>query len=268
MQKYKIVASKSQKKYTIVLSADSETQAKEKLHKDGYSVLSIQEIEGKDIDGKKFIFQVEQDGDIKNGVIVGKDIFKVYKKLVDDLSYNVIYLYPEGDEAHENAQKKQKIMQELKKWYALQEKKKKITSEKTAWGERSFYMKKQLDSTYELIDLVVEKFDILFSERKKYDIDDQTFSKIQEIYEKLIHIKSSTNLVKLKEVWELALAKIAQIELERVESDKNKESRELLKNTNSLLKKIWSSQQFIEKDKDIKRMISEFFCSIVRELFI
>lgn len=144
MQKYKIVASKSQKKYTIVLSADSETQAKEKLHKDGYSVLSIQEVEGKDIDGKKFIFQVEQDGDIKNGVIVGKDIFKVYKKLVDDLSYNVIFLYPEWDEAHENAQKKQKIMQELKKWYALQEKKKENKQWKDSRRRKKFLYEKTI----------------------------------------------------------------------------------------------------------------------------
>jgi type II secretory pathway component PulF len=70
MQKYKIVASKSQKKYTVILSADSETEAKEKLHKDGYSVLSISKLTSKDIDGQKFLFQVEKDGEIKNGVII------------------------------------------------------------------------------------------------------------------------------------------------------------------------------------------------------
>jgi DNA-dependent RNA polymerase auxiliary subunit epsilon len=43
MQKYKIVASKSQKRYTLVLSADSESHAREKIHKDGYSILSIED---------------------------------------------------------------------------------------------------------------------------------------------------------------------------------------------------------------------------------
>lgn len=261
MQKYKIVASKSQKKYTIVLSADSESEAKEKLHKENYSILSISEVDDKAIDGHKFIFQVELDGNIKNGVIVGKDIFKVYKKLRNDLGYNVIFLYPEGDEAHENAEKKAKIMEELKKWYELQEKKVKIKEEKKA-GEQRFYMKKQLDSTYALIDLVVEKFDKLFNDRKQYNIDDETFAKIQDVYEKLVHIKWSTNLVKLREIWELALTKIAQIELERVETNKNTKSRELLKETNILLKKIGSNRQFIEKDKDFKRMIWEIFQQI------
>jgi DNA-dependent RNA polymerase auxiliary subunit epsilon len=44
MQKYKVVASKSQKKYTLIISADSESQAKEKLHNDAYSILSIQKV--------------------------------------------------------------------------------------------------------------------------------------------------------------------------------------------------------------------------------
>jgi len=61
MQKYKIVASKSQKKYTLVLSADSETEAKEKLHKEGYSILSVVLYdEEKAIQGKKFLFQIQK----------------------------------------------------------------------------------------------------------------------------------------------------------------------------------------------------------------
>jgi len=116
MLKYKIVASKSQKKYTLVISADSESQAKEKLHKDGYSILSIEEFSGTDIKWKKFLFQIQKDGEIKNGVIVWKDIFKIYVKLVDELWYDVIFLYPEWDEAHSNAQKKQEIISELKNW--------------------------------------------------------------------------------------------------------------------------------------------------------
>jgi hypothetical protein len=31
------------------------------------------------------LFQIEKDGEIKNGVIIGKDIFKVYIKLRDEL---------------------------------------------------------------------------------------------------------------------------------------------------------------------------------------
>lgn len=86
MQKYKVVASKSQKKYTLIISADSESEAKEKLHSDGYSILSLHLVSGEEIEGKKFLFQIQkEDGNIKNGVIIGEDILKVYMKLTQDL---------------------------------------------------------------------------------------------------------------------------------------------------------------------------------------
>ncbi len=265
MQKYKIIASKSQKKYTIIVSADSESEAKEQLHKENYSILSISKLTNKDIQGQKFIFQVEHSGNIKNGVIVGKDIFKVYIKLKDDLWYNVIFLYPEGDEAHANAEKKQKIIRELERWYEIQKKQGKIKEEKKN-KEQSFYLKKQLDETYILIEKVLKKFDLFFNERTRYKIDDETFRKMEQIYERLLHIKGSTNLSQLKKIGELALIKIAQIELDSVEKEKDEESRKLLKNTNNLLKEIWSNKQFIESNKDFKK-IFQWFISQIQGIF-
>ena len=265
MQKFKVTASKNQKKYTLVLSAESETEAREKAHKEWYSILGVSEVTDTEIKGQKFIFQVEQDGDIRNGVIVGKDLFKVYMKLKDDLGYHLICLYPEWDEAHTNSEKKQAIMQELEQWYELQ-KKKELIMKNSEKSDENFYLKKKLDHVYGLIARAIKKFDVLFNERQKFKIDDETFSKLQAVYEKLIHIKNSTNLSKLQEIWELALVKIAEIELRSIEEWKNNESRELLKQTNDLLKKIGSDRQFIEKDKDIKRMISSTISQIQKAL--
>lgn len=260
MQKYKIVASKSQKKYTIILSADSEVQAKEKLHEDGYSILSISKLQNKDIEGGKFLFQVEKEWDIKNGIIVWEDIFKVYVKLIEELEYNVISLYPEWDEAHTNAEKKQKIIEQLRRWYDLQKKELKEKAKKNE-SERSFYLKKELDKTSALVEWVIEKFNVIFAKKQEFNIDEETFVKLEIIYEKLLHIKWSTNLVKLKEIWELALTKLAQIELESVEKNKTDESRKYLQHTNELLKELWSNRQFIEHDKDFKRIFIESLLS-------
>jgi len=266
MQKYKIVASKSQKKYTLVLSADSESQAKERLHKDGYSILSVVEYtEEKKISGKKFLFQVQKDGDIKNGVIVWDDIFKAYIKLRDDLWYDVLSIYPEGDEAHTNAQKKQEIITELKNGYDIKKKEISIKKEEKK-SEESFYMKKKLDETYKLIDAAVNKFDSVFNNRAQYDISEDMFFKLEKVYEKLLHIKGSTNIIKLREIWELALIKIWEIELQALESTKDRESRKLLQETNTLLKKIGSGAQFIEEDRDIKKKISNFFHDFIDSL--
>ncbi len=259
MKKYKIVASKSQKKYTIILSADSEAQVKEKIHKEGYSILTIGEVEDNAVSGNKFLFQVEKNGEVKNGVIVGTDILKVYVKLRKELEYNVLSLYPEGDEAHTNAEKKQKIIDDLKTWYDLQ---KGSVEQKFQNTDESFYLKKQLEETYKLIENVLAKFEYVFSHRDVYNIDDATLEKLQNVYNKLVHIKSSTNLEKLKEVWELALIKIAKLELASVETKKDEKSRELLKSTNSLLKELGSREHFIERDKDVRRMVSEAFMSL------
>ncbi len=266
MQKYKVVASKSQKKYTLVLSADSESQVKEKLHKEDYSILSVALYdESKDITGGKFLFQIQKDGEIKNGVIVWKDIFKVYVKLRDELWYDVLFIYPEWDEAHTNAAKKQEIISELRNWYDIQKKQIKVKQEEKQ-AEENFYMKKRLDETYKLIKSAVSKFDNIFSNKAQYNIDDDTFYKLEKVYEKLIHIKWSTNIVKLREIWELALVKIWEVELKSVEATKNKESRELLKETNQLLKKIGSSNQFIEADKDFKRKIINLWRDFIASL--
>lgn len=262
MSKYKIVASKSQKKYTLIISADSEIEAKEKLHKDGYSILTIHPTEeDSEIIGNKFLFQIENNGEIKNWIIIGIDIFKVYIKLKDELGYNIIFLYPEWDEAHNSAEKKQKIMDQLIYGYEMQKKTLKLKEQKQK-AEESFYLKKQLDDTYKLIEKVVQKIEHIIHEKENYTASSETFEKLEKVYESLIHIKGSTNLSKLKEIGELALLKVGQIELQSLEKKKDLASRELVKNTNELLKKIGSKEQFIEHDKDFKRIFQEFFAPI------
>ena len=265
MQKYKIVASKSQKKYTLIISADSESDARDRIHKEWYSILGSSVASEKEILWKKFIFQVEKEGKIKNGVIVGKDIFKVYMKLRDELEYNIICLYPEWDEAHSDAQKKQKIMHQLEQWYLLQQQK--VSGKKNLKKkEDNFYLKKELDTVAKLVASVIKKLDTLMSKSEIYNIDQEKLWKLQQLYNKLIHIKGSTNLSKLKEIGELALIKVWEIELQSIEQDKNQKSSVLLHETNDLLKQIGSDQHFIEKDKDIKRMIREAFSDLKKTL--
>jgi hypothetical protein len=65
MQKYKITASKSQKKYSFVLSAENEKLAKERIHKNGYSILTVELFDEKDISRATFIFEGEKAGELK-----------------------------------------------------------------------------------------------------------------------------------------------------------------------------------------------------------
>ncbi|NDK10060.1 hypothetical protein GW846_04720 [Candidatus Gracilibacteria bacterium] len=261
MQKYKIVASKSQKKYTIIVSADSQAEAKEKLHKESYSILSISEVTKSDIEGQKFIFQIETQGNIKNGIIVGKDIFKVYVKLRDEMGYKVIFLYPEGDEAHNNAEKKQKIIDQLEHGFELQKETIKSQDIKKD-NDETFIFKKEIQQTHDLVEKVLSKIDVILTDSKYAGLNPDFKLKLESIYEKLLHLRKSTNIVKLRDISELALQKIGEIELKVVESNKDSESRDLLQGTNDLLKKLGSHKKFIEADKDIKKIIMSFFSDL------
>jgi hypothetical protein len=60
MPKYKITASKSQKKYTFVLNAENEKLARERIHNDGYSILESELFNESNIKRNTFIFKAEK----------------------------------------------------------------------------------------------------------------------------------------------------------------------------------------------------------------
>ena len=266
MQKYKILVSKWGKKYTLILSAINEIQARERVHKEWYSILNIESVDEWSIVGHKYFFEGEKDGSIKKGKILWDDIFKAYLKLRKDLWYNVKVLYTEKDETL-TWEEKEKIMKELEeeynifvwktkktKWKKLKEEIEKNREDKKQLG--NFYLKKELDETYKLIDFVLEKIKPIIIGEEELDLNIEQKEKINDIYNSIIKLKKTTNISKLKEIWELALLKIWKLELANLEKKQDKNSRELLKDTNKLLKKIGSKQQFIEKSKDIKEILS------------
>ena len=258
--------SKWGKKYTLILSAINEIQARERVHKEWYSILNIESVDEWSIVGHKYFFEGEKDGSIKKGKILWDDIFKAYLKLRKDLWYNVKVLYTEKDETL-TWEEKEKIMKELEeeynifvwktkktKWKKLKEEIEKNREDKKQLG--NFYLKKELDETYKLIDFVLEKIKPIIIGEEELDLNIEQKEKIKDIYNSIIKLKKTTNISKLKEIWELALLKIWKLELANLEKKQDKNSRELLKDTNKLLKKIGSKQQFIEKSKDIKEILS------------
>ena len=258
MNKFKISASKGQKKYSLVLTAASEKQAKERVHSEGYSILSISAITDADISWNKFFFSWTLNGKTKSWTIIWDDIFKIYVKLKDDLWYTISELYPEADKDL-SPEEKSKILQNLDSSYSHESrgkksepkkrKKQSITEKKSLEG---FHMKKELDETYAMIDTVIQKLQSLIVNPKI--TDESKKQKLTDVYNSIIKIKKSTNIEKLKQVGEAALLKIWEIELQTLEQSKNERSKKLLSETNKLLKQVWSNTQFREKNKDIKHL--------------
>jgi len=96
--KYKVSVSKGQKKYSIVLSADSDVLAKKKVHDEWYSILGVQKIDEGKIEWHKFLFEaIDKKWVSKKWKVVAEDPFKVYVKLKEWLWYDVKFLFWEED---------------------------------------------------------------------------------------------------------------------------------------------------------------------------
>ncbi len=269
MQKYKITASKSQKKYTFVVSEENEKLAKKKVHDDWYSILSVEIFDESNTQRLAFVFEAEKDSQIKKWKVVWDDIFKIYLKLRDWMWYNIKKLYSTKDE---NKTQKEKDIQlkEIeeqynyfsalnKKWNKKEEKKQDIVKENI--NIDNFYLKKELEETYKLIDHVLKKLNNLLV-NQEYFIEDTKKEKLKTLYNSLVKIKSSTNISKLREVWEAALLKVWEIELKSLEKSKDEKWEQLLEETNKLLKQIWSEEKFIPENRDIKKQINKVFSII------
>ncbi|MDC0505994.1 hypothetical protein OAN96_00185 [Candidatus Gracilibacteria bacterium] len=265
MQKFKISVSKDQKKYTLVLNAQNEIEARDKVHKQGYSILSVSTISDQEITGHQYHFEATLDGEVKRGKVVGEDIFKIYVKLRKDLGYNVTAIFSSTDKDLPVDEKK-KILRDLETSYyihlGIKSDKKSDKQEAPKSNLEGFHMRKDLEETYKLIDFVLKKLEGIMKQYQFYGLDDLGLDKIKNTYNSIVKIKKTTNISKLRETGEKALMKIGSIELRSIERDKNIEQRELLSQTNELLKKIGSNQRFIEQNKDFKKIAARVFGEI------
>lgn len=270
MQNYKLSVTKNGKKYNIIFKAENEKLARERVHKEWYSILSIEQNNQRDELWNVFIFSAyTKEWELKHWKIIWDDIFKVYVKLRKNLEYDVKSLFSEEDKIS-SVEEKNKIIKDLEEEYNLfyewknkesvDEIRDKIEVEKQENKPiDNFYLKKELEEVYKLIDFVLLKLQNLISKTDAIEIDLEQIEKLKVIYNSIIKIKKSTNLSKLREIWELALLKIWRIELNEVEKTQKDNIKNLLKQTNILLKKIWSKQTFIEKNKDVWYIINNFF---------
>lgn len=274
MPKFKIAVSKNQKKYTIILQSDSEREARDKIHNEWYSILNMHEIWNEELQWKKFIFEAYKWFELKKWKVIWNDIFKVYLKLTDWLWYQIKKLYSESDKDLSEEKKERdlkmlesqyKIFKETKEQKKLE---KKIKHIKNKVEEKSnidnFYIKKDLEETQKLIWHVILKLKNILEKNILVDLDIDRKEKLKTIYNNIIKIKSTTNISKLRQIWEKALLKIWELEIENLEKNKDKKSEILLKATNTLLKKLGSSKQYVPKEKNLKYIITEFFLDIKR----
>ncbi len=278
MQIFKAFVSKETKKYNYIIKANSEIEAKDKLHKEGYSILSLKKIDKIEDSWKKFVFKARLNWIDKSWAVIAKDIFKVYYKLVDWLKYEILEIYPE-EEKNITEEEKSNLLNDLKEQYKIfkefntDEKKIKKVVKKYEKKENfdsktheTFYMHKELTKTHKIVEMVLNKLKEFIDKKIILDLNSDKLESLWWIYNNFVKVKKSTNIIKLKQIWELALIKIWNILIEEIEKYKNLENykkiekyRLELKNINILLKKVESKQVLKEKKLSFFKLLRNFF---------
>lgn len=269
MKKFKVEISKWLNKYNLIRKQESEMLLREELHKEGFSILSIIEVVDVKISKNNFLFEINKNWLIQKWTIVSNDIFKAYLKIKDELKYDLVYIY---NDENTTLEEKQKIIHEIKEQYRIylttnkkDINKKEILEEKQKSIEENidnFQMKKELDETYKIIDKVLVKINYFLNQENDEYLTFEKKEKLKEIYYVVIRLKSSTNISKLRQVWELALTKIWELEIQILENKKSQEYESLVLETNKLLREVWSKKTFIQKEKDVGYILTNFVKNI------
>ncbi len=269
---FKAVCSKWNQKLTLSLSASNIDEARSLLHGQGYSIMEIQEAtpDSKGTiwnNSNFFYFDAYINGQLKSWKIQSLDVFKAYKKLVDDLGYNILYIYTTEGMSEEQ---KKIITAKVKDGYIMYkrslgidvESSSKVINEKEEqMAEISPQVLKELEHYNNIIDSTIEKLQNLILKYHK-TITPEKKQEFENIENTLVQSKWSSNLWRIKIVVENALTTLWRVEADLIKGWVDSEKEKLLQETNSLLKQIWSSER-IESDatssKDIVKSVTNFF---------
>lgn len=262
---FQAIASKANKKLTLSLTANNIEDARAILHGQGYSIMELREntvwVAPVDIKTNFFYFDIRVNWQIKTGKIQSDDVFKSYKKLVDDLWYDVVYIYT--NEWMQEEQKKV-ITAKVRDSYRMYKQsvgenidEVKFTKDEMELQEISPEVLRQveqygiiIDSTIEDIqNLILKYHNILSLDRK---------SELEDIMRTLVQTKWSSNIWKIKLVVENSLKTVGEIKLDLVKTGKEEEKKKFLQETNALLKQIGSNDRIeVTQKNDIWKSITD-----------
>lgn len=267
---FQAICSKWNRKLTLSLTASNIEEARSILHGQGYSIMELREFNETDIESKWnfFYFDIRMNGQIKTGKIQSEDIFKSYKKLIDDLEYDVVYIYTnEGmpEEQKKIITAKVRDSYRLYKqslWENIDEKKMEKTDEERDVSQVSVQMLREIEKYTLISESTIEKIQNLFL---KYHntISPEQKNALEKLEQSLLQVKWASNLAKIKMIVEEALKKVGETEIALVKNGASQEKQKYLEETNALLKQIGSSERFDTgarwANADIWQLINRLF---------
>lgn len=270
---FQATCSKWNKKLTLTLSANDLNAARNILHSQWYSIIEIHEnLDLNSNVGNFFYFDAKINGLLQSGKIQSTDIFKSYKKLTEDLKYDVIYIYTTDGMPEES---KKIITAKVKDGYRLykesiwenmdeQDNQKWKSVDQQEMQEISIEVLREIEKYSKVIDSSVEKIQNLFL--KYHDtITPEQKIKLETLENSLIQAKWTKNLGKIGSTVENWLRSIWEIELSLIKIGMTEEKQRFLNETNALLKKVGSKERIeteTEKQNSLEYKLNNFFTKV------
>ncbi len=117
---------------------------------------------------------------------------------------------------------------------------------------------KELNHYYILIDKVLEKIRYIQVQYTN-ELSAERKAKLESLYNWLKQVRNLTNITKLKQIWEVALVKIWELQQEFIQNNTLDTKKDILEETNKLLKNFWSSKQIVLPEDDIKLKLEKIY---------
>lgn len=276
MQSFQAICAKNNQKVELIVQYNSLEEARQSLHKQGYSIIEIKQVEENKDQGKVYYFDIILDGKKKSGQIQSTDIFKAYIKLVGDLHYQVVSIYEDISASEEEKRFTTSkihsgyllyLEQHTKKEVKKEEKIEQTTQLQATYSDISdTFTGKEIQKYYLLIDKILQKIETILGVYALY-IESERKIKLQNFLITLKQLKNTTNIDKLRIVSENALLKIGELELELIQSNKITEKQKFLQETNELLKKFGSATQIRNPETDISLKMQRIFKDLFDSFF-
>ena len=253
---FQAICSKWSKRLTLTLSANDIEAARSILHGQWYSIIELHEaiLNSNPTLGNFFYFDARVNGILQSGKIQSTDIFKSYKKLTEDLKYEVIYIYTNEGMPEES---KKVITAKVKDGYRLykeslgedmdkQDDLRSKTEDQQEMQEISGEVLKEIEKYSKVIDSSIEKIQNIFLRYHDKITPEQKIN-LENLENSLIQAKGTKNLWKISTTVENGLRMIGETELALMKTGMTDEKQKFLDETNALLKQVGSHDR-IESD--------------------
>jgi hypothetical protein len=254
---FQATCSKWNKKLTLTLNASDIDSARNALHSQWYSIIEINETSSWTTnDGNFFYFDAKVNWLLQSGKIQSTDIFKSYKKLTEDLKYDIIYIYTNEGMPEES---KKLITAKVKDGYRLyresmgedvdlEDELRWKTQDQQDMQEISWEVLKEIAKFGTVIDSSIEKIQNLFLKYHQTITPEQRIN-LENLENSLIQTKWTKNLWKMRNTVENWLRSIWEIELSLLKIGMTEEKKQFLEETNALLKQVGSKDRIESKEE-------------------